>query len=124
MRGAGRGFAASALDVELVIAAVEVQGGDVEVKTGLGDSVKGGVQERRSLRLAPSMAHPMGRPCPSGGDPFVAAGPQGRVRHLTVEDGFDIDPRGAGDQTDRDSSKADPVRNPGPVTAQRMGPIG
>ena len=56
-----------------------------------------------------------------GSDPFVTPRPQGGVRDLVLEDRFDADPRATGDQPDEDPPEAQPVRDPGPMTAQRMG---
>jgi hypothetical protein len=35
------------------------------------------------------------------GDPLVTSSPQRRVRHLAIQDRFDVDPRGPGDQSDQ-----------------------
>jgi hypothetical protein len=56
----------------------------------------------------------------AGSDPFITASSQRRVRDLVLEDRLDADPRAAGDQSDEDPPKAQPVRNPRPVTAQRV----
>jgi hypothetical protein len=53
-------------------------------------------------------------------DPLVAAIAQRRVGHLAIEDRLDVDPRRAGHQPDQDPPEADPARNPGPVTPQRV----
>jgi hypothetical protein len=53
-------------------------------------------------------------------DPLVAASAQRRVGHLAIEDRLDVDPRRAGHQPDQDPPEADPARNPGPVTPQRV----
>jgi len=44
-----------------VIAPVEVQGADIGEQASVGDRIEGGF-ERTSLRLAPSIAQPVGRP--------------------------------------------------------------
>ena len=53
-------------------------------------------------------------------DPFVTASSQRRVRDPVFENRLDADPRAAGDQADEDPPKAQPIRDPGPVTAQRV----
>jgi hypothetical protein len=53
-------------------------------------------------------------------DPLVTAGSQRRVRHLMLQNRFDIDPRATGGEPDQDPSEAQPVRHPRAVTAQRM----
>jgi hypothetical protein len=60
----------------------------------------------------------------AGLDPFVASGAQGGVGYLAVEDRFDVDPRGARDETDQDPPEAQPVRHARPVTAEWVGSIG
>ena len=42
------------------------------------------------------------------------------VGHRPVQQPFDIDPGAAGDKPDQDPEEAGPVRDPPPVTAQRM----
>jgi hypothetical protein len=54
-------------------------------------------------------------------DPLIAPCPQRGVGDLVLQDRFDADPGTAGDQSDEDPPEAQPVRYPGPVTAQRMG---
>ena len=46
-------------------------------------------------------------------DPLVAAGPQRRVRHLVLEDRFDVDPRRAVVKRIRIPQKHRPVRTRG-----------
>ncbi len=54
-----------------------------------------------------------------GVDPLVSSLPQGRVRGFEITDGFEVDPRRAGDETDQDSSTAEPVIATRVVPAQR-----
>ena len=51
---------------------------------------------------------------------FIAPGPQRRVRHLMVEDRFDVDPRRAGHQPDQDPPETQPIRHPRSMTSERM----
>jgi hypothetical protein len=53
-------------------------------------------------------------------DPLIPPGPQRRVRDLALQDRFDTDPRTARHQADQDPPETQPVRDPGPVTAQRV----
>ena len=53
-------------------------------------------------------------------DPLVAASSQRRVRHLVIQDRFDIDPRRAGHEPDQDPAEAQVVIGARPVTAQRV----
>ena len=56
----------------------------------------------------------------AGHDPFIPAGPQRGVGNPVLEYRFDADPRATSDQTDEDSPKTQSVRNPWPVTTQRV----
>jgi hypothetical protein len=56
-------------------------------------------------------------------DPLVASGAQGRVRD-PADQALGVDPAAPGDQADQHGPQADPIRNPGPMTTQRMGGLG
>ena len=57
----------------------------------------------------------------AGFGPFVAARPQGRVRDPTAQQALRGDPRTTRHQAGHDPHETHPVRDPGIVTAQRMG---
>src|SRR5690606_35002055 len=46
------------------------------------------------------------------GDPLVTASSEGGIGDLVVEDRFDVDPRGTGDETDQQAPEAQPIRDP------------
>ena len=58
----------------------------------------------------------------AGSDPFIASRSQRRVGDLALQDRLDTDPRTPRHQADQDPPKTQPIRDPRPVTAQRMGP--
>ncbi len=53
-------------------------------------------------------------------DPLVASGSQRRVRHLMLEDRFDVDPRRAGHEPNQDPSETQPIGDTGPMTTKWM----
>lgn len=59
-----------------------------------------------------------------GRDPLIATGSQRRVRHLEVQDRFDVDPGGAGHEPDEDPPEAQVIVSSTAMTSQRMGPVG
>ncbi len=59
----------------------------------------------------------------AGGDPLVTPSSQRGVGHPMVQDRFDVDPGGAGDEPDEDRPQAQPVRDPGSVATEWVGPV-